>query len=130
MESGKCQGMMKPMKTTGPLQEKSYRYALDVVLFCKRLVEERREFVLSKQLLKSGTSVGANIEEAQQAQSRNDFVSKLSIALKEGYESRFWLRLIHDSGYDDLRQISALTVQVDAIISMLVRSIKTAKDRS
>lgn len=130
MESGKCQGMMKLMKTTGPLQEKSYCYALDVVLFCKRLVEEKREFVLSKQLLKSGTSVGANIEEAQQAQSRSDFVSKLSIALKEGYESRFWLRLIHDAGYDDLRQISALTVQVDAIISMLVRSIKTAKDRS
>lgn len=118
------------MSVDGPLREKSYQFSVEIVLFCKRLIEEMKEFIPSKQLMKSGTSVGANIEEAQQAQSRSDFVSKLSIAVKEAYESRFRLRLIHDTGYDDLERTPALTEQLNSIISMLVRSIKTAKSRS
>lgn len=80
--------------------------------------------------MKSGTSIGANIEEAQQAQSRADFSSKLSIALKEAYESRFWLRIIGDIGYAPMDRICPLLKQADANISMLVRSIKTTKSNS
>ena len=114
----------------GPLQEKSYHFALGTVLFCKWMIEERKEFVLSKQLMKSGTSVGANIEEAQQAQSKNDFISKLSIALKEAYESRFWFRLIRDAKYAEIDRINPLMIELDSIISMLVRSIQTAKNNN
>ena len=78
--------------------------------------------------MKAGTSVGANVEEAQQAQSKPDFISKLSIALKEAYESRFWLRLITDSGYAPSDKTEKLKEDVNQIISMLVRSVKTAKN--
>src|SRR3989344_2336582 len=115
---------MKP----GPLQQQSYAFALDVVLFCKSLMEENREYVLSKQLMKAGTSVAANIEEAQQAQSKSDFISKLAIALKEAYESRFWLRLMFDAKYGNPDEVQKLQAQVQSIIPMLVASIKTAKN--
>lgn len=77
-------------------QEKSYRFALEIIQICK-LLDERKAFAISKQLFRSGTSIGANIEEAQQAQSRADFISKYSIALKEAVETDFWLRLIRDA---------------------------------
>jgi len=86
------------MQSESPLKLKTYSFALKIVLLCKVLTE-KREYVLSKQLLKSGTSIGANIAEAQHAQSRNDFCAKLSISLKEAWESDFWIQLIHDAGY-------------------------------
>ena len=86
-----------------------------------------KEFILSKQLLRSGTSIGANVEEAQQAQSRKDFVSKCSISLKEAYEARYWLLLFRGSDIGDMRLIVVLLNQVDEIIKMLVAIVKNSK---
>ena len=78
--------------------EKSFVFAVDIVKTGRRLQLDRREWVLSKQLIRSGTSIGANIEEAIAAQSKKDFLSKMSIALKEARETHYWLRVIRDSG--------------------------------
>ena len=78
----------------GVLEEKSFQFAIRIVNLNRFLVENKKEFVLSKQILRSGTSVGANISEAQFAQSKADFVSKMHISLKEASETRYWLRLL------------------------------------
>lgn len=111
----------------GPLQKKSFQFAADSVLTCKELIEQKREYVMTKQFIKSGTSVGANIEEAQHAESKKDFVSKLSISLKEAYESRFWIRLLHKTEYLSQEKKILLLDQINEIIRMLISSIKTAK---
>lgn len=82
------------------IEDKSFRFSVRIVKLCKYLSFNRKETVLSRQLLRSGTSIGANIAEAQQAQSRSDFISKLSIALKEAAETDYWIRLLHET--DDL----------------------------
>lgn len=110
-----------------PLLRKSYMFALHATLFCKRLMEDKREYVLSKQLIRSGTSVGARIEEAQQAESRKDFISKISGAMKEAYESRYWIRLIRDAGYMTKEEAKEFLVEVEEVIALLGASIKTAK---
>jgi four helix bundle protein len=81
--------------------EKSFAFAVGIVKTSRRLQLEQREWVLSKQLIRSGTSIGANIEEAIAAQSKKDFLSKMSIALKEARETHYWLRIIRDSGLAD-----------------------------
>src|SRR5216683_662577 len=81
------------------LRDKSYKFALRIVNAYKHVVSEKKEYVLSKQLVRSGTSIGANVAEANQAQSRPDFISKLSIALKEAVETEYWLNLLRDSEY-------------------------------
>ena len=128
MESGKFKKyfMIHPLTFSGPLHKQSYHFALHAILFSKSLMKEK-EYVLSKQFLRSATSVGANIEEAQQPQSRADFISKLSIALKEATESRYWLHLIHDSGFACSDVVQPLIEQSNQIIGMLVTSIKTSK---
>jgi len=108
------------------IQEKSYAFALNIVRFCREL-QDSHEYVLSKQLLKSGTSIGANVEEAQQGQSKLDFIAKLSISLKEAHESDYWLRLILDSGLDTNNQVDSLRKELDSIISLLTAIIKTSK---
>ena len=80
-----------------PILEKSYELALAVIPLCRELQMQQHEYVLSRQLMKAGTSVGSNVEEAQGGQSRADFLSKMSIAAKEARETHYWLRLIRDS---------------------------------
>ena len=111
-----------------PLREKSYKLALDAVVFSKNLIE-KREYILSKQLMRSGTSVGANIEEAQHSRSKKDFISKYSISLQEAYECRFWIWLVEDSGYASKPEIQHLLDQLDEVIPILITSIKTIKER-
>ena len=82
-----------------PAQTKSYSFALRMIRMYQHLTEEKREFILSKQVLRSGTSIGANIREANGAQSDNDFLSKMMIAYKESLETEYWLMLLRDSGY-------------------------------
>ena len=89
------------MKKNNIIQEKSYAFALDCIVMCRQLRENQREYIMSKQLLRSGTAVGANVEEALGGQSRKDFSHKLGIAYKEARESHYWLRLLKDSGYLD-----------------------------
>lgn len=115
------------MEKANPVREKSYAFALQIVFVSRKLMNEHKEYVLSKQFLKSGTSVGANIEEAIQAQSKADFISKMSIALKEAYESRYWIRLLTDSGYLQGDLQPSLQKQITEIISLLVAILKTSK---
>jgi len=82
-----------------PLKDKSYKFALRIVKLYKHLAEDKKEFVLSKQILRSGTSIGANITEGTQAQSKADFIHKMSIAHKESFETEYWLYLLRDSDY-------------------------------
>ncbi len=111
---------------SNPVREKSYAFALHVVTFCRGMMQDK-EYVLSTQLLKSGTSIGANIEEAVNAPSKRDFIAKLSIALKEAYESRYWLMLIRDSrlGSDD--DLLRLLSEVQELIALLTSIIKTSR---
>ena len=109
------------------IEERSYAFALRVVNANKYLTTVKGEHVMSKQLLRSGTSVGAMMHEAKFAQSRADFVNKTSIALKEANETQYWLRLLHDSGYiDDTTFVSIFddALQVTAILVSIVKSTK------
>ena len=90
------------------LKDKSYKFALRVVRLYKHLAEDKKEYVLSKQILRSGTSIGANISEGNQAQSRPDFVHKLSIAHKEAFETEYWLCLLRDAEYITGKQAESL----------------------
>lgn len=87
------------MKTDNVIQQKSYAFAVRVVKMCQHLAATKKERTLSKQVLRSGTSIGANVEEAIGGQSRADFVSKISVAYKEARETTYWLRLLKDTGY-------------------------------
>jgi four helix bundle protein len=91
------------------------------------LNEERKEFVLSRQILRCGTSIGANIVEGNRAQSRLDFIHKLSISLKEAFETEYWLNLLRDSEYISADQFDSLISDCNELQKMLIASIKTAK---
>ena len=97
MRNVECE-MGKELARRNVVLEKSFAFAVDIVKTGRRLQLDRKEWVLSKQLIRSGTSIGANIEEAIAAQSKKDFLSKMSIALKEARETHYWLRVIQDSG--------------------------------
>lgn len=87
------------MKKDNVIQEKSYQFAIKIVKTSKYLVDQKKEFILSKQLLRSGTSIGANVEEAIGGQSKKDFFAKLSISYKEAKETKYWIRLLFDTDY-------------------------------
>jgi len=91
------------------------------------LQKENKEFILSKQILRSGTSIGALLREAEFGQSKKDFINKLSISLKEANETEYWLCLLHDTNYIDLELFQSLQSDCKGLIAMLVSSIKTAK---
>lgn len=110
-----------------PLKNKSYAFALRIVKLSQYLRTKKKEFVLSKQLLRSGTSIGAMIREAEFGQSKPDFISKMSIALKEANESIYWLCLLHDAAYLDEQQFHSLNTDCEELIKMLVSTVKTAK---
>jgi len=110
--------------------DKSFAFAVKTVNVCRSLSQERKEYVLSKQLLKSGTSIGANIQEAQAAQSRKDFVSKMSIAGKEARETKYWLDLLSATGYIDIHDAdnAGLLIDIEEIVKILTSIIKTTKE--
>src|SRR5688572_1093095 len=111
------------------LKDKSYSFALRIVGLYKQLSSEAREYVLSKQILRSGTSVGANNAEGNQAQSKPDFVNKLAIALKESVETEYWLCLLRDGGFITSAQAESLLIDCRELQRILTSSIKTAKTR-
>ncbi len=107
-----------------PIREKSYAFALTTIKLCQQL-RTRQEFAIAQQLLRSGTSIGANVEEAQAAQSRRDFAAKMAIASKEARETHYWLRLISDARL--LQQSVAEPLEaVDEMIRLLTAIVKTA----
>lgn len=113
----------------GMVKDKSYQFALHVI-GTVRALERQNERILGRQLLRSGTSVGANIEEANAAQTKRDFIAKMSIASKEARESDYWLRLLSDSGYLDRGAAAALRNQCLELIKMLTAIVKTSQLRT
>ncbi len=118
------------MKQGSPLHLKSYNFAIRIVKLCQYLQTNNKEFVLSKQILKSGTSIGALIKEAEFAQSSADFINKLSISLKEANETNYWLNILHDTQYIDNKMFESLDLDCNELISMLVASVKTSKSKN
>ncbi|MBV9241805.1 MAG: four helix bundle protein [Acidobacteria bacterium] len=109
------------------LKDKSYAFALRIVRLYQHLASEKREFVLSTQVLRCGTSIGANIEEAFQGESKSDFIHKLAISNKEAFETHYWLRLLRDSEILEHKIAESLAEDYDELQRMLVSAIKTAK---
>jgi four helix bundle protein len=110
------------------IQQKTYDFALKIINTSKQM-QLNKEFVLSRQLLKSGTSIGANVEEAIGGQSRKDFLSKVSIAYKEARETKFWLRLLRDSNSMDTAHSEELIYQVDEILRIIGSIQRTTKNK-
>ena len=117
------------MKSENPVRDKSYAFALRIVMLYRMLSEEKREFVLSKQVLRSGTSIGANIEEALGGQLGKDFQSKLLIAYKEARETLYWLRLLNDSGYIDDKTFDSLSLDCNELLRLLGSITKSMKEK-
>jgi len=109
---------------------KSYAFAIRVVKLSNYLRYEHKEFVLSRQLLRSGTSIGALIREAKFAQSKADFINKLSIALKEANETQYWIDLLSDTNYLSQKMYDSIKTDINEIISLLVVIVKSSKNNS
>ncbi|MCS7073328.1 MAG: four helix bundle protein [Bacteroidia bacterium] len=107
--------------------DKSYAFALRVIKLYKYLITEHKEFVLSKQLLRSGTAIGALIRESEHAQSKADFINKMNIALKEANETEYWLMLLKDSEYLDEKSFLSIHTDSVELIKLLASIVKTSK---
>ena len=112
------------------LREKSKKFAKEIVFLTREIKQNKRESVLTNQLLRSGTSIGANIHEAQYAQGTADFISKLEISLKECFESEYWLELLFETGYIEEKQYKKLNNDCGVIRKMLISSCKTLKTKN
>ena len=110
------------------IQEKSFEFALEIVKLYQQLVGQK-EYVISKQLLRSGTSVGAMVRESEHAESKTDFIHKLSIALKEANETEYWLDLLKETNYLSETEYLSLQENIKEILKLLVSIIKTSKQK-
>ena len=117
-------------RENSPLHKKSYRFAVRIVKMVKHIVSCHKEFSITNQILRSGTAIGALVREAEFAQSPQDFANKLSIALKEGNETFYWLNLLHDTDYIDQNAFESMLNDCNELIALLVSSIKTTKQRN
>ena len=115
------------MKRESVLKNKSYKFAVRIVRLSQYLQQEKKEFVLNKQILRSGTAVGAIIREAEFAQSTADYINKFSIALKEANETDYWLALLNDTDFIENKLFESLSNDCKELISMLVATLKTLK---
>jgi four helix bundle protein len=116
------------MRSDNAVQIKSYDFALRIIKIYKYLSQEKKEFVLSKQLLRSGTSIGAGIEESIGGQSKADFFAKITIAYKEARESKYWIRLLRDSDYLTIEQSSDLLMDVEELLKIIGSIQKTVRN--
>lgn len=110
-------------------EEKSFEFAVRIVNLYKYLCDTKKEYTISKQLLRSGTSIGANISEAQRGQSMADFAAKMNIALKEAYETEYWLRLLYRTGYISEKEYQSIHPEVLEMISILISICKTSNTK-
>ena len=111
------------------LQDKSYTFAISIVKLAQFFQKEQKEFVISNQILKSGTSMGALIREAEFAQSQADYINKFYIGLKEANETNYWLNLLKDTGYIDGNNFTSMEKDNKELIAMLVATVKTLKSK-
>ncbi len=107
--------------------DKSFKFSVEVVELYKYLTEKKKEYVLSKQLLRSGTSIGANVEEAVGGFSRKDFIAKLQIAYKESRESKYWLKLLYANGFIQNSEFEIISNNLEEIIRILVSILNSSK---
>ena len=114
-------------RRSDPLKEKSFAFSLRIVKLYKYLTNTHKEYILSKQILRSGTAIGALVREAKFAQSKADFLHKLTIALKEANETYYWLELLHQSEYLDDTMFQSIQPDIDTLLSLLIASTKTVK---
>ena len=114
------------MERKNIIKEKSFAFAIEVVNLYKVLAE-KKEFVLSRQMLRSGTSIGANIREAEHAQSKADFIHKLSISLKEANETEYWLDLLHETKYLSEVDFKNIKPKITELLRLLTSIVKTSK---
>ncbi len=120
---------IKEIMRENVIRDKSFVFAVKVVRLNKILIENKREYILSKQLMKSGTSVGALVRESEHAESRPDFIHKLSIALKEANESMYWLDLLKETDYIKNNTYESFKINCQELIKLLVSIIKTSKTK-
>ena len=106
------------------LREKSFAFALRIIKLSQYLQKDHKEYVLSKQIIRSGTSIGALVREAQYAQSKADFLHKLTIALKEANETEYWLLLLKESGYINDKMFQSIQPEIDELLKLLISSTK------
>src|SRR5262245_47064769 len=109
------------------VKDKSFAFALRVVKLAKYLEIEKREFVLSRQVLRSGTAIGALVREAEHAESKADFIHKMSIALKEANETLYWLELLNQSDYVDNQNYQSISAEAEELVKLLTAIVKTSK---
>lgn len=110
------------------IANKSYAFALRIIKLYKYLISEHTEYVLSKQILRSGTSIGALVKEAEHAQSKADFIHKMNISLKEANETEYWLRLLKDSDYIEENSFNSIYPDCIELIKILISIVKTSKN--
>ena len=115
------------LKRENVIHDKSYAFAIEIIKLSQFLITDRKEYVLSKQLIRSGTAVGALLREAKFAQSKKDFIHKMSIALKEANETQYWISLLKDTGFINVNLFDILNTSCKELIALLVASIKTLK---
>lgn len=112
------------------IAEKTFRFAVRIVKLGQYLMNEKKEFILSKQIIRSGTSIGANIEEADGGQSKADFIAKCQISYKEAKETKYWLRLLEATGYIEPNLANSLLNDAQEIIRIIQSILKTAKENA
>ena len=117
------------MKSDNPVAEKSKRFAIRIVKLYKHLVDKKQEYILSRQLLRSGTSIGANVREALYGQTKKDFIAKMCVSLKEGSETEYWLELLHETGYLTQKQFHSIYADCGELMQLLTAIVKTAKSK-
>jgi len=108
--------------------DKSYMFAIRIVRLYQHLAENKKEYIIGKQVLKSGTSIGANIEEALGALSKKEFIAKVQIAYKEARETKYWLRILFDTEYIDQITFDSIIADCDELLKMMVSILKTSKE--
>jgi four helix bundle protein len=118
------------MKENNIIKDKSYAFAIRIVRLYKFLCEEKKEFTLSKQILRSGTAIGAIIREGEQAESKMDFIHKLAIALKEANETDYWLNILKDTGFINAKMYQSISMECVELIKLLTAIIKTTKQNN
>ena len=122
--NAECRMQNEERRMDNIIETKSLDFAVRIVNLYKHLCEEKREFILSKQLLRSGTSIGANVAEAQKAQTKPDFNAKMNIALKEANETQYWLKLLYKTEYLTNKEFKSMETDIDEIIAILVSICK------
>jgi len=118
------------MKKENIILNKSFQFAIEIIELYKKLKFDNKEFILSSQLLRSGTSIGANMEEANGAQSRKDFFAKISIAYKEARETHYWLRLLRDTNLVDKKVAEELIIKTEELLKIIGSIQKSVKENN